>query len=353
MRPDFYQRQNYRQIPSGSLRRSVKKIIVGFIALVIIIGPFFVYCLYGLQPAGSASSLVQKFIIPKGETAISILNRLQEAKLIRSSLVSRLYLKITSFGTALRPGGYQISASLSTPDLLKIFMRGPQDVWITLPEGWRREQIAARLQANLDNFSPDLFIQLTATIEGRLFPDTYLIPASAAPADVVTLLTRNFSQKTGLDLTGSFDLTIDSRRLKLTGSQILILASLVEREAKNQSERENIAAILLKRLSLDWPLQVDASVQYARDTDNFKFQISNFKFWDPVTDTHYSSPYNTYLHPGLPPGPIANPGLAVISAVRNPQDTPYLFYLTGTDGVTHYAQNLSQHQLNIDKYLKL
>ena len=250
------------------------------------------------------------------------------------------------------PGGYKIPPRLSTPRTIALLTAGPRDIWVTIPEGWRREQITARLQANLANFSPDLFLQLTATLEGRLFPDTYLIPASAAPAEVVAILTRNFSQKTGLDPAANYDLTVDSRKLKLKGSEILILASLVEREAKNQSERENIAAILLKRLSLDWPLQVDASVQYARDTDNFKFQISNFKFWDPVTDTHYSSPYNTYLHPGLPPGPIANPGLAVISAVRNPQDTPYLFYLTGTDGVTHYAQNLSQHQLNIDKYLK-
>jgi UPF0755 protein len=329
----------------------VKKIILGLILVFLTIGSFSAFFWYQLQPVASSPESGWQFTITKNQTASSILADLQSKGIIRSALAAKIYLKLTRQETHMSPGGYQVSR-LSTPQVIQLLTSGPQDIWITIPEGWRREQIAARLQANLADFSPDLFLQLTATLEGRLFPDSYLIPASASPPDVVAVLTRNFSRKTGLDPGAKYDLTVDSRRLQLTGSEILTLASLIEREAKNQSERENIAAILVKRLSLDWPLQIDASVQYARDNQKCSIIPLECNYWEPVLDTHLVSSYNTYLHPGLPPGAIANPGLAAISAVRSPKDTPYFFYLTGTDGITRYAKNMSEHQLNIDKYLR-
>jgi len=209
---------------------------------------------------------------------------------------------------------------------------GPQDIWITFPEGWRREQIAARLANTLAGFDEQLFLQLTAKSEGQLFPDTYLIPFQATPQDILTIFLKNFTKKTGLDPQSGAD------------REIIILASLVEREAKSDPDRAIISGILKKRLANDWPLQVDASVQYAANrADNW---------WQPITDTKYPSPYNTYLYPGLPPGPICNPGLAAINAVRTPQDSPYWYYLTGNDGVTYYAKTLDDHNLNISRYLR-
>lgn len=330
----------------------MKKIFLGLSLPLFFIALGLFYFGSRLLPPAPASGSGWQFNIAKNQTASSILADLQSRGIIRSALAAKVYLKLAGLETKMLPGGYKIPPGLPAPRVIALLTAGPQDIWVTIPEGWRREQIAARLQANLANFSPELFIQLSATLEGRLFPDTYLIPAAATPADAVAIFTRNFSKRTGLDLSTGYDIAVDSRKLQLKGSEILALASLVEREAKSQSERENVAAILLKRLSLDWPLQVDASVQYARDSRDCQKTPLDCKYWEPLLDTHLVSVFNTYLHPGLPPGPIANPGLASINAVRTPKNTPYFFYLTGTDGVTHYAQNLQQHQLNIDKYLR-
>ena len=304
-----------------------------------------------LKPVSLVSSPQVYFSVSQGENASQIAARLQQAGLIRSPLVARLYLRLNHLDARIKPGGYTLSAGLTTPQVIATLTVGPKDTWTTLPEGWRKEQIAARLSAGFTLFDPQRFVELTATLEGRLFPDTYLLPQGLTADQAVAQFLANFKKKTGLEPDQSYELTLDSTTTRLTGLEVVTLASLVEREAKNSSDRPVIAGILIKRLAADWPLQVDATVQYARDSATFKFQISNFKFWDPVSDTKYPSAYNTYLHPGLPPGPVANPGLSAITAVLHPQATPYWYYLHSPDGQAHYAASLPEHNRNIDKYL--
>ena len=135
----------------------------------------------------------------------------------------------------------------------------------------------------------------------------------------------------------------------LTDTQIIILASILEREARTLETKQHIAGILLNRLSINMALQIDATIQYARDS-----RIKPKVYWTPVTsaDLEIKSPYNTYHNPGLPPGPICNPGYESIYAAFHPINSDYMYYITGHDNQMHYAKTFAEHTANIAKYLK-
>jgi UPF0755 protein len=152
-------------------------------------------------------------------------------------------------------------------------------------------------------------------------------------------LSANFVKKTGLNPDSDAD------------KKIIILASLVEREAKSESDRAGISSVLKNRLQADWPLQIDASVQYSQDNRLCALSLLACDWWRHEIDPKFPSAYNTYLHPGLPPSPICNPGIAALDAVKNAQSSPYWYYITGNDGITYFAKNLAEHNLNIDKHL--
>lgn len=282
----------------------------------------FVWWTRQLSPLNPASEQTRPFIISPSQSASVVSQALFAQKFIRSPQVAKIYFMFSGLDKKIKPGTYLLSPATDLKNLLTSLTSGPRDIWITFPEGWRREQVAARLASNLENFDTASFLSLTATLEGHLFPDTYLIPTYSTPADIVNTMTDTFNRKVG---------PIDS--------STLILASLIERETKTIVDRPIVAGILLKRLKASWPLQIDATVQYARGD------------WSPVTDTRFPSIYNTYIHTGLPPTPIANPGLAAIEAARRPQTSPYWFYLHAPDGTTHFAATIEEHNLNIDKYL--
>ncbi|MEK7091269.1 MAG: endolytic transglycosylase MltG [Patescibacteria group bacterium] len=293
-----------------------------FAALALISLLSFTWWIRQLSPLNPASDQTRTFIITPAQSASAVSQALFEQKFIRSVQVAKIYFVLSGLDKKIKAGTYLLSPATDLKNLLTSLTSGPRDIWVTFPEGWRREQIAARLASNLDNFDSTGFLSLTATLEGRLFPDTYLIPAYSTPADIADTMTATFNRKVG---------PIDSGTL--------ILASLIERETRAAADRPVVAGILLKRIKAGWPLQVDATIQYARGD------------WSPVTDTRYPSIYNTYIHIGLPPTPIANPGLASIEAVRRSQNSPYWFYLHAPDGTIHYATTVEEHNLNIDKYL--
>jgi UPF0755 protein len=323
---------------------SKKTLLITAFILVIIVVPA-LFCLWyqaELQPVVMGSVAGISFTVSPNESAASVLEQLKGNSLIRSVLATKIYLRISNLGNKIRQGTYTLDQGKSVSEIISILNSGPHDIWVTIPEGWRREQIAARLAGHLKdvnkNFNSSDFIKNTASLEGRLFPDTYLIPPSAGTADVIDIMTANFRKKSGLGSVSS-------------DQQILILASLVEREAKSDSDRQNIAAILKKRLEAGWPLQVDASVQYSMDNRICAAGLINCNWWKNPIDTKYPSAFNTYLHPGLPPAPICNPGLATINAVKDASGSAYWYYMTGTDGITRYARDLAGHKSNIDKYL--
>jgi UPF0755 protein len=207
------------------------------------------------------------------------------------------------------------------------------------------------LGANLTGFDEQEFLSLAKEKEGFLFPDTYLIPQIASPSSVMAIFDRNFENKF------TRDLEADAIKGGLTKDQVLIFASIVEREAGLDSDRPLIAGILIKRWRNQWPLQADATLQYALANRLMEVievgDFNDFDWWPPVgpKDKKIDSPYNTYENLGLPPAPICSPGLASIKAVIYPEASKYWFYLSDPSGQTHYAETNAEHNENIRKHL--
>jgi UPF0755 protein len=184
-------------------------------------------------------------------------------------------------------------------------------------------------------------------LEGYLFPDSYLVPVNSSASAIVKLMKNNFDKKTA-------GLLEQAKERGLTPSQVLIIASLVEREARLDSDRPLVAGVLINRLKDGWPLQVDATVQYVKANKLCRLKVSNCQEWWPAInkkDLLLSSPYNTYLRKGLPPAPISNPSLSSIKAVVNYQESDYWFYLSDKSGRVHLSRTLQEHQEKIRKYL--
>jgi UPF0755 protein len=295
---------------------------------------------YSLSAPLSDNMSSVNFQIRPGESTVSILARLEGQHVIRSALATRIYLKLHRIENKFVPGEFLLPVSAPTLEIIRQLMKGPQDVWVTFPEGWRREQIAARLQSINPNIDYASFIKNTATLEGQLFPDSYLLPKDITASQAITMLTSNFVKKTHLTVSNPED------------QRILIIASLIEREANNSADRPLISSVIVNRLKIGMALQIDASVQYAIDSQTCQKHPLTCTWWQPIFATKFPSVFNTYLHPDLPPAPICNPGLSSIQAAKNPAKSTYFFYLTGNDGVTRFAQDSYGHQANIDKYLR-
>jgi UPF0755 protein len=304
-----------------------------------------------LKPVDVNDKNLIAVFIPKDTGAAAIAQILQEKSLIKNTLVFHLYIKYQSWDKQLKAGRYQFSKAQSLPEIAKTFKDGVlQDFWVTVPEGKRREEIVkifsdAFAKENLEFSIPD-FLEESKDLEGYLFPDSYLIPRTMIATEIVDLMRKTFDQKV------SDDLKVQASKQGLSFQEALIMASMVEREAKFEVDRPKIAGVFLNRFKIGMAMQVDATIQYALGTIQCQNKIGEVCNWWPViTDTKIKSTYNTYQNNGLPPTPICNPGLSVIKAVLNPDEHDYLYYLSEPSGVTHYAKSLFEHQANIEKYL--
>jgi UPF0755 protein len=297
----------------------------------------------------SQSKNLTIFVIPKGQPTRTILKRLQAEGIIRSAPAAEIYLFLTKQRGLFQAGSFKLNPTMPIPEVASVLKTGTLDVWITIPEGWRAEQIADELkkQGLLENSTPDELNQLFRQSEGQLFPDTYLFAKDSSAEQIIEKMTDNFDAKTS---------SLTNKSINPLTHE-LILASLVEREAKHDADRPLVASVLKNRLKIGMALQVDATLQYVRATlTNNQQPITNnqFNWWPQIisADKSINSAYNTYKYPGLPPGPIANPGIEAIEAVLNPAKTDYLYYVSEPDGTTHYARTLEEHNTNIAKYLR-
>lgn len=307
-----------------------------------------IWLFYQLILAPIYSDQVKHFTVQPGESITAIANHLKQEDLIKSVWGFKFYLKVSG-KIIVQPGIYELSTNYSVPRIANIIASGnTANVNVTIPEGYTLDQIAnliatkgvaakAEFVSAATNFPPDYgFLKSRpagASLEGFLFPDTYrLIKGDTVSA--LRLMLNNFEVKYQIEIAPS----LGDRNL----FNILIMASMIEREAKTQPDREQIAAVLYNRLAKNMRLDVDATVRYL--TGNWK---------DPITKTDLAidSPYNTRLHAGLPPGPICNPGLASIKAAMNPPDSDYYYYLTDFEGIIHYAKTLTEHNENKLRYL--
>jgi UPF0755 protein len=207
---------------------------------------------------------------------------------------------------------------------------------ITFPEGFTNKQIAMRLDKELSDFDSNLFLELAKDSEGYLFPDTYNFFPWSTPEVVLTTLKKTFEQKTE-------SLNEEISKSKRSLKEIIIMASLIEKEARGEEDRFIISGILWKRIEKGIPLQVDAPFLYILGKESSELTIS---------DLSTNSPFNTYRYKGLPPAPIGNPGLESIKASLRPTTSPYLYYLHDKNGNIYYAKTYDEHKQNIKKYLK-
>ena len=320
-----------------------KLLFLPFAAFALIILVVVWFYLNSLAPSSSVN--YKNFEIKSGETGSQVGIDLEGAGFVRSALAFKLYIQFTGAANRIRAGEYRISPSFNLFQIVGVLTKGPIDVWVTIPEGFRREEIASKVTAILDQDQTffNEFLKSSSGLEGYLFPDTYLLPKEASPSSVVGVMKKTFDLKTSGLSSGA----------GLSFGQRIILASIIERETKTPEERPIVAGILVNRLDAGMPLQVDASVQYAVATSRCKFAIADCSWWQPLTesDLRIKSPYNTYLNVGLPPTPIANPGLSSIQAAFSPASTDYYYYLHDSSGQIHFARTLDEQNANIVKYL--
>ncbi|PIY80552.1 MAG: endolytic transglycosylase MltG [Candidatus Pacebacteria bacterium CG_4_10_14_0_8_um_filter_42_14] len=313
--------------------------LLSLVALLIVVAAGLgLYVRQALQPV-SSDTTEMRFVVTRGQAISNIASNLQEAGLIHSGQIFSWYVRLNKIDKKIQAGSFTLSASQSFLEIAQALTEGTEDVWITLLEGWRVEETADYLEkSELDTFNKADFLELSATSEGYLFPDTYLVPREITAEALYNLFTRTFENKVATEF-GDLD-QADLKRL-------VILASLVEREARGFTQMRHVAGILENRLEIGMALQVDATLQYIRGE-------VNGKWWSPPRseDKKLSSPYNTYENPGLPPYPIANPGLDALKAAYDPLQVDDLYYLHAPSGEIYFGETLEEHNQNISKYLR-
>lgn len=320
----------------------MKRLIILIIFLIVVGGGFYFYYQAGTLPVDKNIKEGKIFVVQKGERLDSIVNNLYDQKLIRNKIVFFLVVKQLGLEKNIQAGDFRLNQSMDAYQIANSLTKGTLDIWVTIIEGTRKEEIAQVISQNLGIPETEF---LKYAEEGYLFPDTYLIPKDATAEAVIQIF------KTNLERRFSDELKEKARQKNLTVDEVLTLASLVEREARYNEDRGQVASVLLNRLGSGMKLDIDATVQYSlgyqpREKSWWKKELS-------VDDLEINSPYNTYKNAGLPPGPIASPGLASIEAVVNANpNTPYLYYVSDSTGHLHFARTLEEHNENIRKFIR-
>lgn len=313
------------------------------VALVAVVGAGF-WITTQLKPVKSTSADSIRFVIARGQSVIKTAESLEMAGLVRNATVFRYYAQFYKLDKEMQAGSYELSATMSVSQIAKELTQGSEDIWITLLEGWRNEEVAEYLDAqDLPEFDAASFIELAGTSQGMIYPDTYLVPQESTALQLYNLFINTFEKKVQKDLTS--EITASGEDLE----DIVILASIVEREGRGTQDMRHVAGILQNRLKIGMALQADATLQYIAGVD-----AKTKDWWNPpsIATKESTSPYNTYKYPGLPPGPISNPGLAAIRAVLDPVKSDDLFYIHTPSGEAYYAESLEEHNANINRYLR-
>ncbi|HVW82755.1 MAG TPA: endolytic transglycosylase MltG [Candidatus Paceibacterota bacterium] len=278
-------------------------------------------------------------VLAKGTSLPAAAAELAEAGVIRHPRVFEAFVRLSGADRALKAGAYRFVApenALTVALRLMAGQSGIPDVSVTFTEGESVRQMAAQVAALFPLVSASDFIAAAGPYEGQLFPDTYRFSPEASAADIAEKLRATFALKLAT-LAPSIQ---DSGR---SLSDIIIMASIVQDEVSNPADQRAVAGVLWNRIEKGMPLQVDATFGYLEDKPEHV---------PTAAELAIDSPYNTYKYKGLPPTPIGNPGLSALAAAADPATTSYLYYLTGTDGLMHYATTYAGHEANIEAYLR-
>lgn len=331
--------------------KSIIRIFVLAIVTVVVAGVF-IKLKYNniIQTPNSDSTDKITFTINEGEAVDSIIDDLISKGIIQENWKTyiKAYLRLNDLSSKIQAGTYNLPLNLNIVELVESLQKANgQDIWITIPEGLRKDEIAEILNDELSSydsidFSESQFLSLTTNqeyisqfglptevqdLEGYIFPDKYAFSIESSTESILTVMVNNFITKVG---------TSDSY-------EDIIIASMVEREGYTSNDRPIIADIIMRRYNEGWLLQIDATLLYP---------VKDWTHTITQSDKQSNSPYNTYKYPGLIPTPICNPGLEAIEAVREPQSNNYYYYIHDNDGNPHYATTLTEHNQNVNKYLR-
>lgn len=331
-----------------------KIIVLSFLFFAVIFATYFFYI---LSPVAAESGELT-VLIKQGSGIKDIAAELHSRGLIRSIAGFKLYAIISGSAHRLKPGEYLMSSNLSSSEIVKRLVNGPPDFEILITEGMTLKEIDARLSSlnlitagELVNFPVEAlkaeypFLGKAASLEGFLFPDTYRIAPKSEAGLIVRKFLDNFKNKALPEL--------EKAVTQFQASyQLLIMASLIEKEVPFFEDRLLVSGILWKRLALGMPLQVDATVLYAKCNTgkNIGSECA------PLTRIDYQlkSVFNTYYRSGLPPAPIANPGITAIKAASAPKTSEFLYYLSDPETrKTVFAKTLQEHNANRARHLNL
>jgi len=351
------------KIPKKIITEKVLLWIGGSVAAFIIILLVGVFAWYNIQlsPIGNDKGELKKITVAKNSTSSQIGKQLQDQKLIRSSYIFDIYVRLSGKGSSLQAGTYRLSPSDSTPEIINHFTKGlvdefqitfypgatltdssskpaknKQDVTSVLKKaGYSDSEISTAFEKSYDG---PLFIDKpsTADLEGYIYGDTYSVGDGATVEDI---LQRTFDEFYKVVQDNNLVAGFANHGLNLY--QGITLASIIQREANSASDQKQVAQVFYSRLALDMPLGSDVTYQYIAD----KTGVAR----NPDLD----SPYNTRRFAGQPPGPIAVPGLSALIAVANPASGDYLYFLSGDDNVTYFARTNAEHEANKAAHCKV
>lgn len=301
----------------------------------VLLGWYFSY----LNNAPDSFPINQSIEIVPGTEIKTIVETLENENVVRSSSFLYYLLALLHDPTDVKASVYIFSEPLTTTEVAERLTEGDFNtnlIRFTHFEGERVTLIAERASKLLPNFDAERFVKEAEPLEGKLFPETYFIPKEYTDEELLQIMRETFEEKT-------FALQADIEASELSLDEIIILASIIEREANNPESMRLVSSVLQNRLEIGMALQADASIEYV-----LKKPLSELT----PEDLDVDSPYNTYLYPGLPPTPIGNPGLDAIKAVLHPAETDYFYYITDEEGIFHYSKNYSGHLRNIETYLR-
>lgn len=277
-----------------------------------------------------------KVSIPEGAGAGKVAAELHQRGVIISPLWFKALVKLTGTGKRLMPGEYTLRSGMSAEEALWKLTNSTyvSSIRVVIPEGWRMEQIAERLGAN-GITSPEKFLELAREqkLEGYLFPSTYYLKKNMPPQEVINLLKSEFDRQILPLFSKGFPEKLDARK-------VVIIASIVEREAMDDSERPLIAAVYINRYRIRMPLEADPTTQYALGYGQ------SYGWWKKALtykDLKFKSPYNTYAVGGLPPGPICNPGLSSIAGTMAPANLDALYFVSDRKGKHIFNSSFKEH----------
>lgn len=329
------------------------KIIGITIVLLILLAVGYVYIQIGPYNKNSEKDILVE--IPNGATLTKVSSILEENKLIKNKVLFKVVSKFKEDNNGVKAGKYLLSQKYSNSEILDILISGKtynDGIKVTIPEGSTYKEVIKYLTnkkigkvevyEELINNPKEFYDKYKfldekdiTTLEGFLYPDTYYFEKDMSEKDVISAMLKRFSE------VYTPELKEKQKKMGLTLQQVINMASIIEKEAVKDVDRPKIAGVFYNRLEIGMPLQSDATIQYIFDERKHIVSYSDLKI---------DSPYNSYLNKGLPPTPIANPGIKSIEAALEPEDNDYLYFVATVDGGNNYSKTYDEHLKYVKEY---